>query len=120
MGDNKNNQRIFRLICVTFLASASAISLAAKDHTPGRLVVQTRKDADAGLVTRAVTSHGARVRARHLNTDVWVLDVPDPQLNAIAASLEKTGLFTFVEPDYIARKAAVPNDPNFGSQWYLS
>ena len=34
-------------------------------------------------------------------------------------SLLRTGLFDYVEFDYYARTAAVPNDPSYGSQWHL-
>ena len=104
---------------ISLLAQLAQTPLAAREQAAGRLVVQTRKNADAALVTRTLGVHGARVRNKHAHTDVWVIDVPESQSAAISAALEKTGLFTFVEPDYIATRAAAPNDPNFGSQWYL-
>ena len=107
-------------IYVIWLFLAALFSpVLAKDHAPGRLVVQTRRNADANAVTRLLARHGAAVHSRHPHTDVWVLRVPDARMDAIAASLANSGLFTFVEPDYLAKAAANPNDPNFGSQWHL-
>ena len=48
-----------------------------------------------------------------------MLDVPEESSDAILEALQKTGLFAYVEHDYYARTAAVPNDPSYIAQWHL-
>jgi len=48
------------------------------------------------------------------------LRLPEAVLEQVQAELEKSGLAAFVEKDYLAEGAAVPNDPSYASQWYLA
>jgi subtilisin family serine protease len=38
----------------------------------------------------------------------------------VAAALARDGNVQYAEPDYIARRAAAPNDPRYGDQWALA
>jgi hypothetical protein len=70
-------------------------------------------------VSRTLMLHRAAVRRQLPGIDVSVLEVPEDGSGAILESLRNSGLFEFVERDYYARTAAVPNDPSYPSQWYL-
>src|SRR5262249_3355387 len=51
------------------------------------------------------------------------LRVPEGSATRIASQLSRSGLFTFVEPDFIAHSAQQvrnPDDPDFSSQWHLT
>lgn len=50
---------------------------------------------------------------------IHVVDVPAEASEAIRQSLQQSGLFDFVEPDYYAHTASDPNDPSYISQWHL-
>jgi subtilisin family serine protease len=68
---------------------------------------------------------GAILEKKLSGINVSVLRLPEPALDAVSAALAKTGLFTFIEPDYtgsVGQSASViiPNDPDFSSQWHLS
>ena len=79
--------------------------------------------ADLSAVERAEATAGLRLRRAHarigglrtLETD-GAEKVPD-----VVARLRATGLYEYVEPDYIRRVHATPNDPRFAEdQWSLS
>lgn len=53
-------------------------------------------------------------------TDEYVVRVPAGQNeNTYAAELLATGEYEYVHPNWICYPAAVPNDPQYGSQWHL-
>ena len=105
----------------TLLFSATLITTAlfAKDHAPSRLIVQTVRSARPEAIGRAFTSHGAKVTKKLPQIGVSVLNIDEAQSDRIAKSLLATGLFTFVEQDFVARASATPNDPSYSSQWHL-
>ena len=103
-----------------FFATLITTALLAKEHAPGRLIVQTTKGAHPDVVAHALASHGARVLKTLPQLGVSVLSINEAQSDHIAQSLSASGLFTFVEQDFIARvSATTPNDPSYPSQWHL-
>src|SRR5438132_10669255 len=84
----------------------------ADDSFPDRLVVQHRLGTDSAAAQRLFRAHGARVYRHHDSLNVSVLRVDPAQRDQILASLEGSGLFNFVEPDYVAHGTLIPNDPN--------
>jgi thermitase len=104
-----------------FMGAMSAVAQAAvEEHVPGRLLVKPADEASETTVTQIVAVAGAKVHHKINGVNVLVLDVPDQALDAMAGMLLKTGLFSFVERDFIAHAAATPNDPDFTSQWHLA
>ena len=89
-------------------------------HVPGRLLISPRPGIDEGLLARTLTLHRAVVRKHWAQPAVSVLEVPEDSSEAIKESLERTGLFQYVEHDQYAHPAEIPNDPGFVSQWHLS
>lgn len=90
------------------------------DHVSGRLVVQHREAADLGEDEVLVKQHGARIARRIENLRVSVLELPEAALDRVAARLAASGKFTFVERDFVAHGAILPNDPSFITQWHLT
>ena len=100
--------------------AAAAVLAAAPPHVPGRLLAGGGAALPDSVESRTWRTHGA-VERRHLPAlGVHVLDVPESNLEAVRRSLEQTGLFDYVEPDYYAEQGgATPNDSYYASQWYL-
>lgn len=85
-----------------------------------QLLVQPRLGADPALVVWTLGRHGAPIHHTIEAIHVHVLQVSAPALERVRKALEQTGLFTFVEKDQVAQAVAIPNDPNFPSQWHLA
>jgi hypothetical protein len=103
-----------------FSAFAGTISAQQPEHVPGRLIVQFHRDADANAVGVTLTMHGATVHREIPQIRTKVIRVPEAVIDRVMQSLQRSGLFTSVERDHVARGAAIPNDPNYASQWHLS
>ncbi len=106
---------LLSLGCLLPLARAADVA----PYVPGRLLIGDRQGIDSAVQDRVIRLHGAVLRRRIPELAVSILDVPESSSDAIIASLERTGLFAYVERDHYAHTAAVPNDPSYGSQWYL-
>src|SRR5205823_1394121 len=112
----------FRTLGVVLLAG-TGIALAQApqtEHAPGRLLVKAAANASDSVILQHIAARGATVHHRIDAIKVLVLDVPEPALDAVAAALSKTGLFAFVERDFVAHAGAIPNDPDYSSQWHLA
>ena len=116
---------VYKLILGTgglliLLGSNSVLEAAdGPAHVVGRLLAAHREGIDPNLLNRVWMVHGAVVRRSIPGLRVSVLDVPEESSEATLESLMRSGLFEFVEHDYYARTAAVPNDPSYISQWHL-
>ncbi len=88
---------------------------SAADH----IIVQTRAGADAGDVDRIFRGHGAARLLHHAGSGLTVLRVDPARRDAVIAGLKASGMFSFVEPDYLAKAEMVPNDPGYAQQWHL-
>jgi subtilisin family serine protease len=108
-----------------FLAAACALAVGAapneQRHVAGRLLAEPIISANQRDLVSTYARSGVRVHHSIQGINVHVLQTPEGAEEQIAATLLKTGLFTYVEPDFIATAATVtPNDPNFSSQWHLA
>ncbi len=111
----------FVITAVGLAAAATGFAQRTPDgHVPGRLLVQTVQGPGDAAAARAIGLAGARVHHRIDQINVQVLEVPEPALDAVTRSLQRSGRFTFVEKDFVAHPAATPNDPDFSSQWHLA
>jgi subtilisin family serine protease len=110
-----------RLSC---LAALTVVSLAApganSTGAPGRLLVQFRTGIDQSRGSTVLARHWARIEKTIEPLGVFVMNVPDDALDEIAAQLEMSGAFNYVERDYVAHSAGAPNDPSFRSEWHLA
>jgi thermitase len=110
-----------RLLAFYFvIANASALSAAPPpERVPGRLLVGYRESLDRDRIGQTLRLHRAIERRHVAGLRLAVVDVPEASLEAIRQSLQETGLFDYVEPDYFAHTASDPNDPSYISQWHL-
>ncbi len=91
----------------------------AQMSVPDRLLVQHRIGTDSAAANRLFRAHGASAQAYHDALRVTVLTVDPARRNEIQKALEESGLFEFVEPDYLAHVTNTPNDPGYPNQWHL-
>ena len=96
-------------------------TLAVPEYAPDRLIVKLNADSvknfatDANITsTQDVNSTGAKIL--HL--------APNVDIDAVMAQYKASGLFDYVEPDYIIKLDSVstklPNDPSLASEWALN
>ncbi len=117
----KTTKTPFAAAFLFLIGATSALAQAAvKEHVPGRLLVKPADEASETTVNQIVAVAGAKVHHKINGVNVLVLEVPDQALDAMAGMLSKTGLFSFVERDFVAHAATTPNDPDFTSQWHLA
>ena len=117
----KTTKTPFAAAFLFLMGATSALAQAAvEEHVPGRLLVKPADGSSETTVTQIVAAAGAKVHHKINGVNVLVLEVPDQALDAMARVLSKTGLFSFVERDFIAHAATTPNDPDFTSQWHLA
>jgi subtilisin family serine protease len=103
------------LLAVSFAGAADV-----PPHVPGRLLAAPRPGIDSKLLEYTLKLHAAVVRKHWPQIAVSVLEVPEESSEAIMASLQRTGLFEYVEHDQYAHTAEFPNDPGFVSEWHLA
>lgn len=114
-----------RLRTVLFLATTCALSVGAAPNrqVPGRLLAEPIFSVNEGDLAATYARSGVRIHHTIRSINVHVLQAPEGTEEKVAAALMKTGLFTYVEPDFIATATATtvtPNDPDFSSQWHLT
>ncbi len=87
-----------------------------------RILVRPKADSDPALLRRTYEMLGCTVRQSFLRIgNLTVLAIPAGfDVRTTIGLLEKTGLFEYVEPDYIGHALAMPNDPRFSEQWSLN
>ena len=87
------------------------------------VLVRTRPSMTVGQFHQTVASLGALVRRRLPGTDLFLIALKEPGLEAydrlLAALKKEQELLAYAEPDYVVHHFAVPNDPQFGQQWHL-
>ncbi len=100
-----------------FWLSAAA---ATPDAAPGRVLIQFRENGDTTRATKLLAARWARTEKIIDPLGVALMSVPEDAADAIAAELQQSGLFSYVERDYFAHGAGAPNDPSFKTQWHLA
>ncbi len=87
----------------------------------GRLLAKPKSTASTTDLQQQENAHGATLhRELHSAGIVRVLDFArTADVRNFAQTLRATGLYEYVEPDYIRKPHKVPNDPQFSSQWNL-
>jgi thermitase len=93
----------------------------ADEIVPGRLLVGHRPGADlaADRAALRIETAGGRWAGHQSGINVSVLEVDPSRQEDLRRSLEQSGRFSFVEPDYVAHALATPNDPSYPQQWHL-
>lgn len=100
-------------------------AITAKEMAQGfrerTILAKPRAGVAASELTLGESGHGAHLRRAFKRLgDLRILEL-SPQQNPADAirQLRNTGLYDYVEPDYIKTRHAVPNDTRFNEQWYL-
>lgn len=99
------------------VALAGPLAGRPPEPVPDRLLIRYRRDAEPASIERMLAVQGLKSRQRER---VSIVDVSEGALPRVQAFLERTGLFDYVERDYYAHTAAIPNDPSFDLQWHLN
>src|SRR5215467_15202648 len=101
-----------RFISLSLLAAGTLFGQPTPSNAvPGQLLVQTKFGANANDVGRTLSTHGATDVKQIPQLGIHVLKVPEPALPHVQQALSNSGLFTFVERDFVAHAVATPNDP---------
>ncbi|WP_404423530.1 S8 family serine peptidase [Nibricoccus sp. IMCC34717] len=100
-----------------------ATALAAPDFHPGRILARPKATTAAAALATEEARQGVtlqRAFPRLGGSRILALHGPDSPAAAIRR-LRESGLYDYVEPDYVRRRHALPNDPKFlsGDQWGL-
>jgi len=113
-------QAIVTGLFFSFLIQAQSGGSAIPEHVPGRLIVQHVVSGSDSRVQQAFARHGAQVHMRLEGLSATVIDVAPGTEETVRQALLRNPLFRAVEYDYYAHAGGTPNDPDLGSQWYLS
>jgi subtilisin family serine protease len=99
--------------------SASAADSAERAYHPTRIIIKPK----AGSGRQLSALHAGqrnRVLATAGEPDIQIVELPAPgQVQQAVAAYQQSGEVEFAEPDYILRKATVPNDPRYKDLWAL-
>ncbi|MEO8130661.1 MAG: S8 family serine peptidase [Bryobacteraceae bacterium] len=82
--------------------------------------MRARQGASGAAVSAAISAQAASISDQIPQLNIRVLRLPNNAVEKISGALEKTGLFTFVERDGLAKATLTPNDSSFASQWHLA
>ena len=114
------NMKSFALTMACSFIPAIAFSQGASAHVTGRILAQKTMHVSEAAALKAISDAGAKATVSISQLGVYVLSAPEPQLQGIMNKLSKSGAFTYVETDGVAKHGSVvPNDPGFPSQWHL-
>ena len=85
------------------------------------LIAKPRSGVTTSELAVDESGHGTQLRRAFKRFgDLRVLEVsPNQNVEDAIRQLRATGLYDYVEPDYIKTQHAVPDDSRFGEQWYL-
>jgi subtilisin family serine protease len=89
---------------------------------PGQILVKPRAGLSETDYVLKMRNHGARHRRTLRPINVRVVTVSEDKAESVLAALRHDPDIEFVERDYLARAAFVPNDPYVatGTEWHLS
>lgn len=103
------------------LLPAGVISAAPARFVPGQILVRTRSAATETNLTSTLRRHAAVQRRMLHRQNVRVIQVSEAETEATMEALRRDPNVEFVERDFIAEAALVPNDPAAlnGTAWHL-
>lgn len=102
------------------VADAGRVAIPAVAASPPQLLVRFAPHADTGATQTALDSVGGRVVIAFPDGPSVVALPAGADATIAATRLSATGLVAYAEPDRSIGVEAIPNDPQFGSQWGLS
>jgi hypothetical protein len=107
--------------CVFPLAAwaAGGPSGPSGPHVAGELLVAAAGGVSDTELEQQYRAHGGQLIRMLPRINVHHIRVAPQALDAVEAALEKNPHVRFVERNFLAHGGATPNDPGYGSQWYL-
>ena len=95
-----------------FAASVAAASTIDTPHVPGILLAQEGAWADPASVAQLLSDNNAVVLSTNTALNFITLGIEEENRQQIHDNLEQSGLFVYVEPDYLAHTGdPVANNP---------
>lgn len=112
------------LVTPAQLAAYEQAAVRNLNYLPGEVIVKFRAGVSVSQQSRALSSLRSRPlpdRMQWLGERVARLSVPeDPDSIAMAANLSRQPEVEYAQPNWLRRKSAIPNDPQFTPrQWNL-
>jgi subtilisin family serine protease len=102
-------------------ALLSASSLLAADYREGEVIVKFRKNSLPDERNSFYKKAGITKRVKALRKNTELLSLPDGRGVMDAVKLYgKEPLVEYAEPNYLIKKAAIPDDAQFSLQWGLT
>jgi|GEM_PF-999039 len=95
---------------------------AAHGFRDGSVLAKPKKGSDESALRSHESAKGVRLRRHFARLDsIRLLEFAESQeVGKTVESLRASGLYEYVEPNYVRHALAVPNDPRFAEQWALS
>lgn len=115
---------IAALVTLPVLASPPVEAIPGVREFSGNLIVKPRRELDGRDRRAAERLIAARVLRHYASTDEYLVEaarIPEAlgvSERQLAARLEASGLFAYVEPDWILYPVVIPDDPRYPEQWH--
>lgn len=109
---------IFTMFFCIIATNLMATSTNAK-FVPGELLIKPMDRISGDQVKAICANHGAYIVKDLHQIGVKLIRMPEHALETVMAALENNPNIEFVEHNFIAEGAIIPNDPNYSSQWHL-
>ncbi|WP_305046180.1 S8 family serine peptidase [Geoalkalibacter sp.] len=106
-------------LCFSLLVGGvCSVGAQGADFVPGELLIRHKPGA-AAAAKGALQAQGATEIEEIEGIAVKRIRVPAHAQDKVRTALSRNPNFEFVEPNFLAQGELVPNDPSYGSQWYL-
>lgn len=98
---------------------AASAALAAPPFRAAQILVKPKAGLSEEKLAALVEKGGGKVHRKLRGIDVRVVEVPAGKELQMINALNKHKHIAFAEPDMLLAPEAVPNDPNYASEWHL-
>jgi subtilisin family serine protease len=119
----KFSLQVVLIVAVTLAFGLAGSSLAWANNgnkfVPGELLIQVKPGVSKGKIDTLLKAHGAATSGEIETIRIRKINVSDHALEKVKGALEKNPNISFVENNYLAEAADVPNDERYPSQWHL-
>ena len=108
------------LILLLTMCSPSLFAQGPPNHHDSQLLVQPKSGVAAEVLGKIFGEQEALEEDELPEISVKILRVPADKLEKVEQALSHNPHFKFVEKNYLAGGAAVPNDSKYGTEWHLT
>jgi subtilisin family serine protease len=105
-------------VAVLSLLGSSTL-LAAPPFRDGKILVKPRAGMSEEQLAKLVEKDNGKVHRKLRGIGVHVVEVPAGKELQVVNRLNKERKVAFAEPDMLVSPEAIPNDPNYASEWHL-